>query len=108
MNKKSLRGIVTGIFLKIRGPKVITSLDMGKTERSKVLVTTWSNMVQNTVLKVMIEIAHYKESFWGANVCGLGILSQPAGIPSMLSVELYLVFNCNLFKYICYESTCTI
>ena len=32
------------------------------------MVTTWQNMVQNTVLEVIVEIAHYKGSFWETNV----------------------------------------
>ena len=38
---------------------------MGKTQRSKVMITTLSDMVENTASEVMTEPAHYKGGFLG-------------------------------------------
>ena len=57
-------------------------------QRSKFMVTTWPNVVQNTctVLGVITEsVAHCKRGFWRP-MCDTGILNQPEGrgIPSVL------------------------
>ena len=50
-----------------------------ETKLSKVMVTTWPNMAQNTVLGFLTESdTHYKGGF-SKPMCDLGILSQPAG-----------------------------
>ena len=48
-------------FQKIWGPKITgyhMTTRLGKIQRSKFMVTTWPNMVQNTVLEVMTDIEH--------------------------------------------------
>ena len=73
---------------------------MAKTQRSKVMVTTWPNMVQDTVLRVMTKSdAHCKRGFW-SSMCDLGILGQPAcrDIQSMLQHRIIPSVNL-LLKY---------
>ena len=80
--------ILTGAVLSIsevQKSRSFNDLNMEKIQRSKVMVTTWPNFVQNAVVQVMTECAHYKKGFLGP-MCALGKMGQFAeeGIPLML------------------------
>ena len=83
-------------FWKIEAQRlqVTTWLDKGKTLRSKVRVTTWPYMVQNTctVLEVMTEM-HNRRKVSGRLLCGQGLLSQPAGGGTPLTLQHYVLLS---------------
>ena len=96
---KRLTGAVLSIFenLKIKGQGYHMTKCVQNSKTKNNHSHSMTNMAQNTVLGVMTECdAHYKGGFRGP-MCGLGILSQPAGGGFPSTLQRQILSRCRCF-----------